>query len=109
MSKLNRRGRAVPGATERGPALAPDQFAVEIASTGRVVEVGPGQTILEVVESAGVVVPNLCRGGFCGTCVTGVLAGAEHVLGSPIGGGGQQEISVCIARVRPGARIVLDI
>ena len=109
MSNLSHRGRATSRTAERRPALAAGRFAVEIASTGRVVEVAPGQTILEAVESAGIVVPNLCRGGFCGTCATGLLAGAEHLLGSPSSSGGQQEIAVCIARVRAGARIVLDI
>lgn len=54
-------------------------FRVELAQSGRVLEVGSDTSLLEALESAEVAVPNLCRGGVCGQCVTGVLAGSiEH-------------------------------
>ncbi len=54
-------------------------FRVELARSGRVVEVDSDTTLLEALESAEVDVPNLCRGGVCGQCATRVLEGSiEH-------------------------------
>lgn len=50
-------------------------FQVELASSGRILDVLPDESILEVVRRAGVRVPSSCREGTCGTCETDVLAG----------------------------------
>jgi ferredoxin-NADP reductase len=50
-------------------------FAVELARSGRSVEVPPGVSVLEAVAGAGVEVLSSCRQGTCGTCETTVLAG----------------------------------
>lgn len=50
-------------------------FAVELARSGRSVEVPPGISVLEAVSRAGVEVLSSCRQGTCGTCETTVLAG----------------------------------
>ena len=50
-------------------------FAVELARSGRTVEVAPGVSVLEAVGAAGVEVLSSCRQGTCGTCETAVLAG----------------------------------
>jgi ferredoxin-NADP reductase len=50
-------------------------FAVELARSGRSVEVPPGVSVLEAVTGAGVEVLSSCRQGTCGTCETTVLAG----------------------------------
>lgn len=50
-------------------------FTVEIASTGQQFTIPGDQTILEVLDQAGVFVPSTCRQGICGICITNVLSG----------------------------------
>jgi ferredoxin-NADP reductase len=58
------------------PGLA---FRVELARSGRQLEVPAEQSLLEALESAGLEIPNLCRGGVCGQCQTRYLKGdVEH-------------------------------
>jgi ferredoxin-NADP reductase len=52
-----------------------NEFAVELARSGKTVVVHPGQTILEVVRSAGVATASSCELGICGECQTTVLEG----------------------------------
>ncbi|KAA0874441.1 PDR/VanB family oxidoreductase [Nitrincola tapanii] len=61
-------------------AAQPGQaFSVELARSGQTLAVEPEESLLEALEGAGVDLPNLCRGGVCGQCVTRVLEGAvEH-------------------------------
>jgi len=51
-------------------------FEIELAQTGDVLTVPADRSILDVVEQAGVAVLSSCHEGTCGTCETGVLAGA---------------------------------
>lgn len=54
-------------------------FDVELQRSGRLLHVGADQSLLEALESAGVEIPNLCRGGVCGQCQTPYLKGdVEH-------------------------------
>ncbi|MGW6292707.1 cytochrome P450 [Streptomyces sp. NPDC055058] len=54
-------------------------FEVEFAESGRVVEVGAEETILEAAEKAGLAVVSSCKTGTCGTCETPVVSGrADH-------------------------------
>ncbi|MDR6676319.1 PDR/VanB family oxidoreductase [Pseudomonas oryzihabitans] len=54
-------------------------FRVELSRSGRQLEVGAEQSMLEALECAGVEIPNLCRGGVCGQCHTRYLQGeVEH-------------------------------
>ncbi len=54
-------------------------FRVELARSGRQLEVAAEQSLLEALEAADVDVPNLCRGGVCGQCQTRYLKGeVEH-------------------------------
>jgi ferredoxin-NADP reductase len=50
-------------------------FRVVFERSGVAAEVGPGQTIVEVADEAGVLVSSSCREGVCGTCEVAVLAG----------------------------------
>jgi len=52
-----------------------EPFRVTLARSGKAVEVGSDESLLEALERAGVAVPNLCRGGVCGQCVTPVVEG----------------------------------
>jgi ferredoxin-NADP reductase len=54
-------------------------FRVELARSGRQLEGSAEQSLLEALESAGLEIPNLCRGGVCGQCQTRYLKGdVEH-------------------------------
>jgi ferredoxin len=55
--------------------MADKAFSVVLARTGRTLEVGEGDSILDVLLLEGVDVPNSCQQGICGTCETRVLAG----------------------------------
>lgn len=50
-------------------------FQVKLASTGRVIDVGPEVTVVAALAQAGVEVPTSCEQGVCGTCLTRVLSG----------------------------------
>lgn len=54
-------------------------FVVELAKSGRRLEVPGDLSLLEALEMAGLEIPNLCRGGVCGQCETRYLEGdVEH-------------------------------
>ena len=54
-------------------------FTVELAASGKTVQVGAAQSILEAIEAAGVDAPYLCRGGACGQCETNVIRCDGHI------------------------------
>lgn len=54
-------------------------FRVKIASTGQVLSVQPGVSLLQRLQKAGHNIPNLCRQGVCGECRIPVTSGTiEH-------------------------------
>lgn len=61
--------------TPAAPAALAGGFMVELAKSGRSVEVTPGQSILEALLAAGVKASYSCREGVCGECETRVLSG----------------------------------
>ncbi|MCS0630171.1 PDR/VanB family oxidoreductase [Telluria mixta] len=50
-------------------------FDVQLASSGKVVTIPAGRTVLKVLAEQGVDIPYSCEEGVCGTCLTRVLAG----------------------------------
>lgn len=50
-------------------------FVAVARRSGRAIAVGATTALLEALESSGLRVPNMCRRGFCGECVTPVHAG----------------------------------
>lgn len=57
----------------------PETFEVELARTGRVIAVGPGQSVLDALRAQGIELAMSCQQGVCGTCQTRVLGGTpEH-------------------------------
>lgn len=63
-------------AEAQAPLADPNgSFEIEIASSGRIVEVAPDQSAVDALAAAGIEVPVSCEQGICGTCVTMVLAG----------------------------------
>ena len=63
---------ATPAAAAPGGS---GSFSVQLARSGRHIEVDPGQSVLEALRSAGVEHPSSCEMGFCGTCEARVLEG----------------------------------
>ena len=54
-------------------------FTVSLASTGARYDVGPGETIAQVLTRHGIELALSCEQGMCGTCLVGVLEGVpEH-------------------------------
>jgi vanillate O-demethylase ferredoxin subunit len=57
------------------PRDADESFDVKLASSGRVVHIPKGMTVLNALADAGVIVPSSCEQGVCGTCITRVIEG----------------------------------
>lgn len=54
-------------------------FLVELAKSGKSIYVNEDESLLEALEANGVEIPNMCRGGVCGQCITTVQEGeVEH-------------------------------
>lgn len=50
-------------------------FTVTLTKSGRTIDVPSGTSLLEALEHAGLVVPNLCRQGVCGECRIPITGG----------------------------------
>jgi vanillate O-demethylase ferredoxin subunit len=68
-------GPAASVASAAGQGPADSSFEVQLSSSGRVVVVPAGQTVLAALTAAGVELPSSCEQGVCGTCLTRVLSG----------------------------------
>jgi len=76
-------------------------FRVRLEKTGRTIDVGANESILDAIRAAGVEAASSCEAGTCGTCRTILLAGeAEHrdLVLTPA----EQEraIMICVSRAR---------
>jgi vanillate O-demethylase ferredoxin subunit len=85
-------------------------FEVTIRSTGQVLSVPKGQSVLNVLRRNGLRVTSDCEAGSCGTCVTRVCEGEpEHrdtfFQQEPAG---NQRMLICVSRAR-SKRLVLDL
>lgn len=96
-----------------GAALSAEdtEFDVTIRSTGQVLRVPRGQSVLNVLRRNGLKVPSDCEAGSCGTCVTRVCEGQpEHrdsffTPGEPAGDG---RMLICVSRAK-SKQLVLDL
>ncbi|WP_221794087.1 PDR/VanB family oxidoreductase [Oceanobacter mangrovi] len=78
-----------------------EPFSVTLESSGQKVDVGADESLLEALEASGVKVPNLCRGGVCGQCVTKLVDGeAEHRDAFLDDGERQSCIMPCVSRAK---------
>lgn len=96
--------------TQASTADAPaGSFALKIASTGAVIQVGPTTSIADALKTAGVRVDTSCESGLCGTCKIRYLEGevdhhdcilddAEH----------KQFLTACVSRAKSPI-LVLDL
>ena len=91
--------------------LEENAFEVVLPGRGTVLQVTGKETILEVLEAAGVTVPSSCRQGICGTCETPILSGTvDHrdALLTPEEQVSNETMMVCVSRAT-SARLVLDL
>jgi Ferredoxin len=86
-------------------------FTVVLASTGKEYEIGPGESILEVLLANGVNAASYCREGECGTCIVKVLEGEPHhkdfVL-SESERASNQQMAICVSGSK-SKKLVLDL
>jgi ferredoxin-NADP reductase len=86
-------------------------FEVELAQSGRTLQIAEDTSILEAVEDAGVSVMTSCEEGICGTCETTVLSGQidhrDSVLNDQDRAAGNT-MMICVSRAK-GDRLVLDL
>lgn len=86
-------------------------FDVEIASTGDVVTVPPGQSIIDVLEAAGYDLIYDCQRGDCGICQVDVLEGTpDHrdVVLSAAEKASNSVMQICVSRAK-SPRLKLDL
>ncbi|MEP7283899.1 MAG: PDR/VanB family oxidoreductase [Rubrivivax sp.] len=86
-------------------------FEVQLASSGRVVAVPKGRSVVQALADVGVIVPTSCEQGVCGTCLTRVLDGeCEHkdLYLTPEEQAAHDQFLPCCSRAR-SARLVLDL
>ncbi len=84
-------------------------FVARLKRSGSNVHVAADQSLLEALEASGLDVPNLCRGGVCGQCVTRHVAGeVEHrdLFLSP--SERDTHLMPCVSRAR-GTSLSLDL
>lgn len=94
---------------QSGP-VAETSFEVELAQSGRILNVAPTQSVLEVVRSTGVDVLSSCEEGTCGTCETAVLCGQiDHrdSLLTPDEQSANDTMFICVSRSL-SPRLVID-
>ena len=88
-----------------------DVFEIYLAKRGLTLTVLPDQSILHVLQTAGVEVPYSCSEGVCGTCLTKVVEGSpDHwdMYLTPEEQAKGDCIMVCISRSH-SPRLVLDL
>jgi ferredoxin-NADP reductase len=86
-------------------------FEVELKSTGQVVSVAAGQTIIQALEAAGLDVLYDCQRGDCGICQCGVIEGVpDHrdVILSDDEKASNKVMQICVSRAK-SERLVLDL
>lgn len=86
-------------------------FDIKLASSGRIVTVQKGQTVVKALAQAGVDIMTSCEQGVCGTCLTRVLEGVpEHKDSylSPQEQAANDQFTPCCSRSRTPL-LVLDL
>ena len=84
-------------------ARRPDDqpFKVKLTSSGKVIDVPAGTTILEAMRADGMDVPSSCESGTCGTCRTKLLEGeADHRDLVLTENERDSQIMICVSRAK---------
>lgn len=98
---------ASPGTTTG----ATDAFEVQIASTGSVVFVPAGKSVVQALAEQGIDIPVSCEQGVCGTCLTRILEGEpDHrdMFLTDAERSRNDQFTPCCSRAK-SARLVLDL
>lgn len=97
-------------ATLQSRAAEDDSFEIELAKSGKILEVPPDKSILQVLWENDIEVLHACEEGWCGNCVVEYLSGGvdhrDEVLDDV---DRESKLQVCISRALPGEKIVLDL
>lgn len=80
-------------------------FELELARSGRVLDIPPNRSALDVMLDHDPTAAHSCRQGFCGTCKVTVLGGHVDRRGRTAESDG--EMLVCVSRAT-GGRVVID-
>lgn len=86
-------------------------FEVQLASSGRVLIVPPGKSVISILEAAAIEIPTSCEQGVCGTCLTKVLEGVPDHRDSyltPEERASNEQFIPCCSRSK-SPRLVLDL
>lgn len=91
-------------------AAALERFEVVCQRSGITLEVEAGDSILELVEAAGVPITTSCYEGVCGSCKAKVLEGVPEHLDSVLKAPDKEagDMILCVSRSRT-PRLVLDL
>jgi ferredoxin-NADP reductase len=86
-------------------------FDVTLRRSGKTLHVGPDDTLLRVIEKAGVKVDCMCREGICGSCETVIVEGVADHRDSYLSEdekAAQKTMMLCVSRCK-GSHLVLDL
>lgn len=86
-------------------------FEVQLASSGKVVAVEAGKTVVAALQDAGIDLPVSCEQGVCGTCLTRVIEGVpDHrdLYLTPEEQAANDQFLPCCSRAKT-PRLVLDL
>lgn len=98
-------------AAEVASSADANSFEVQLASTGKVVVVPPGVSVIQALAAEGVDLPFSCEQGVCGTCLTRVLQGVpdhKDAYLTPEEQAANDQFMPCCSRAKT-PRLVLDI
>ena len=94
-----------------GSCASDESFEVKLASSGQVVVVPKGKTVVQALAEAGVEIQTSCEQGVCGTCITRVLQGVPDHKDSyftPQEQAANDQFTPCCSRAK-SAMLVLDL
>lgn len=93
-----------------GNAVGEDApFRIKLRSSGRILDVPPGQSIVAVLRSAGCSIDTDCTEGYCGTCITRYLSGTVSHRDTVLSEAERRTyLMVCCSRAEGGV-VELDI
>jgi cytochrome P450/ferredoxin-NADP reductase len=93
-----------------GPRKGDEPFEAVCHRSGKTVQIGATEHLLDCLEHAGIEVPFGCRAGSCGTCEVGVLAGTiihrDTVLSAAERAEGKKMLA-CVSRGK--GRLTVDV
>lgn len=88
-----------------------DSFQLELAKSGRTLEVQPKETMAEALAKVGIEVTMSCQSGVCGTCLTKVISGTpDHrdLVQTDSEKASNQAVTVCCSRSK-SKTLVIDL